>query len=518
MRGLVINDFPGDGILIESGGSNTIQCNHVGTNVAGSAAEPNGTGTLSALPAPDDFRDLNGITLYLSNGNLIGGDSPGQGNLLSGNGGMFVTGSGVRLVQSDDNRIQGNLIGTDATGGAALPNLSSGAEIERRSDRNLLGGTTAGARNVISGNDDVGVEIDEDSNDNIMQGNFVGLNAAGTAAVGNREDGIEIDDRAARTLIGGPAPAARNLVAGNRRNGLRIDDDATFTRVEGNFVGLNAAGTSAVPNLSDGIEVDDGASDTLLLNNVVSGNGDGNPTHSGIEVDDGALRTTLRGNIVGLDPDGTFPIPNLGPGVRTDFSALDTVIGGTEPGDRNIISANGDPGIIVGGSAVNMRVTIRGNFIGTGADPFSSFPNGFGGIIVDDFISGTSEVSIIGNVVANHPVLGILLADGNITNNFDNCIFNNGLGMDNLSGVTTLASGNYWGAPDGPAPIGAGNGIGPDISLGNPADFRTTTGSYCLNHQARTIPAFAPWGAALLAGLLALLGAAAARRKASRGG
>src|SRR5205823_6361448 len=129
-------------------------------------------------------------------------------NVISGGRpGLFLSGS--------DNVIQGNFIGTDVTGMAQAGNRRAGIYLAYTAQRNLIGGTAPGARNVISGNS-TGIFIDSAS-DNLIQGNYIGLNAAGTDIIFN-STGIMItsfQQDATNNLIGGTAPGAANVISGN---------------------------------------------------------------------------------------------------------------------------------------------------------------------------------------------------------------------------------------------------------------------------------------------------------------
>ena len=102
------------------------------------------TGTIAGISQGE------GVYMQNSNGNMIGGTSAGAGNLISGNGAV-----GVHIITGDANVIQGNRIGTTADGLAALGN-ASGISIVIATNT-LIGGTAAGARNVISGNSGDGI-------------------------------------------------------------------------------------------------------------------------------------------------------------------------------------------------------------------------------------------------------------------------------------------------------------------------------------------------------------------------
>src|SRR5207253_10014440 len=108
-------------------------------------------------------------------------------------------------------QIEGNFIGTDALGRIALGNTLDGVAIEGGAS-NAIGGTTPAARNVISGNGEFGVQIlDQGSNFNIVEGNFIGTTASGTAALGNVSDGVFLTTGATDNMIGGTAAGARNV-------------------------------------------------------------------------------------------------------------------------------------------------------------------------------------------------------------------------------------------------------------------------------------------------------------------
>ena len=122
--------------------------------------------------------------------NVVGGTISGAGNVISGNfypihPGGSGTGVGVSIdgPSSNGNIVQGNFIGTDLTGTLDLGN-SIGVYISGGSSNNIIGGITAEARNIISGNDSVGAIIS--GTGNVVLGNYIGTDVTGTVAVGNR--------------------------------------------------------------------------------------------------------------------------------------------------------------------------------------------------------------------------------------------------------------------------------------------------------------------------------------------
>lgn len=208
--------------------NNLILGNRIGTNAAGTSALGNDVG----------------VFLYDAAGNQVGGPDAGDGNLISGN-----TAIGVRLFGSGahTNNIQGNLIGTNAAGNAALGNGDDGILIG--SPGNLIGGLTAGARNIVSGNGFVGIQLlGPQASGNVIQGNYVGLDITGTRAIPNGVDGIYLNG-VQNNSIGGTASGAGNVVSGNRSSAIQIFGAGTTGNViQGNRVGFNAAGTAAIGN------------------------------------------------------------------------------------------------------------------------------------------------------------------------------------------------------------------------------------------------------------------------------
>ncbi|MDH5730768.1 MAG: right-handed parallel beta-helix repeat-containing protein, partial [Gammaproteobacteria bacterium] len=214
----IISANGSDGILITGAGtdSNTIKGNYIGTDVNGTAVLGNGNGILIMSGAQS---------------NIIGGSAAGEGNLISGNSaGINITGTGT-----DFNEVYGNLIGTDATGTLDLGNTSSGIRLLSSSASNIIGGITAGARNIISGNNTNAIQLS--SNNNTIQGNYIGLNITGDAAIINGS-GIIINDPATGNIIGGSVAGAANLISGNTNHGIMNLSTGT-TDIQGNYIGTN---------------------------------------------------------------------------------------------------------------------------------------------------------------------------------------------------------------------------------------------------------------------------------------
>jgi CSLREA domain-containing protein len=202
IRGPVINRFDSVGISIGTilavdGSDNVIEGNFIGTDAAGTA---------------DLGNNLAGVGIFIGSGNLIGGALPAARNLISGNdgSGVWVWGS---VGFTSDNSVQGNYIGTDRDGTAALPNDGDGVFIFASTSDNKIGGTEPGTGNLISGNIDDGILISPGPTGNTIQGNFIGTDASGTADLENGGNGVDIS--ASDNTIGGTTAGARNIISAN---------------------------------------------------------------------------------------------------------------------------------------------------------------------------------------------------------------------------------------------------------------------------------------------------------------
>ncbi|HEX3601007.1 MAG TPA: hypothetical protein VHU84_12735, partial [Lacipirellulaceae bacterium] len=200
LRGLVINGFDFDGIVVETD-ADTIEGNFIGTDPTGTIARPNGTNGQGGI-----VMAFNGT---FSN-NTVGGTTPAARNLISGNvGDGILIGGG-----STGNTVEGNLIGTDVTGTLALGNSFVGVSVD--GSNHVIGGTTVSARNIMSGNNR-GVTFANGDN-NILRGNYIGTDVTGTVAVPNTNGGTSIN-AGSNNVVGGLTATAGtppgNLISGN---------------------------------------------------------------------------------------------------------------------------------------------------------------------------------------------------------------------------------------------------------------------------------------------------------------
>jgi CSLREA domain-containing protein len=336
-----------------------------------------------------------GVVIDGANQVVIGGTAVGARNVISGNGI-----AGISVGSADQTTIQGNFIGTNNDGTAAVPN-TVGVTVGGGS-KTLIGGTAGGARNIISGNAFFGISVDS-GDQTTIQGNYIGLNNDGTAALPNIYGvGVGGGSGASETLIGGTAGGARNVISGNSAYGIAVGL-ADQTTIQGNFIGTNADGTAPLPNFV-GVSILAG-SKTLIggtaggARNVISGN-----APYGIYVSPGD-QTTIQGNFIGTNPAGTAALPNSF-GVAVD-GATKTLIGGGAAGARNVISGNSDTGIVV---LSGDQTTIQGNFIGLDHDGTAALPNDNGVVVragSETLIGGSGSGE--GNLIARNNSAGIAI-------------------------------------------------------------------------------------------------------------
>jgi hypothetical protein len=338
----------GVAILLDTHGGNVVQGNFIGTDSTGTVAMGNVYGL---------FLDAT------SSNNTIGGTAPAARNLISGNAdGVYASLNATQ--DSTGNLIEGNYVGTNAAGTAALPNTEDGIDVI---SGNTIGGTAPGAGNVIAGNVRFGIGLFgvNDTQGSVVQGNLIGLDATGSYAIGN-DWGIFIG-QTAFNQIGGTTAAARNVISGN---GYGILIDGTYAHdnvVQGNYIGTSAAGTAAVGNFY-GIVIQASSNNTIGgaaagAGNLISGN-----FSYGIDMFAYFTPTAnnlVEGNYIGTNAAHTGPLGNGNTGVligQLGYGASNNQIGDTVPGAGNTIAFNGGAGVAVV-DATSINNAMRGNSI-----------------------------------------------------------------------------------------------------------------------------------------------------------
>ncbi len=228
IRGLVIDNFFGYGIhLLDSSGQDVIAGNFIGVDASGNSAK---------------YNYYAGILVDNVSLNTIGGTTPADRNIISGN---YYEGVELDGALSSGNEVVGNFIGTDASGAAPPANsfgYGSGVALFDGATGNLIGGTSPGAGNVISANG-AGVVISGTSN--LIQGNLIGTDATGTVALGNNGAGVDlygldVDSGSSGNTVGGTVAGAGNLIANNVGSGIAVaGDNSVGDLISGNRVFAN---------------------------------------------------------------------------------------------------------------------------------------------------------------------------------------------------------------------------------------------------------------------------------------
>jgi parallel beta-helix repeat protein len=485
------NHFTGVGIgSVGGANANTVEGNRIGTDVTGTAALGNGDdGVVVAADAGSSadrntiranliaHNTMDGVGLFsssqniirgnrveensqhglvvssgpagtVSTGNLIGGTGSQDANVISGNTeiGVYIDGG------SSNNLVQGNFIGTDATGNAPFGNeigvQVTGVPGTSADDNRVVG-------NTLSGNRRFGVLAGQFAPGTKIQGNRIGTNAAGTAAVGNGvgssdccAGGVRIEHGAVDVTLGGPSPSDRNVISGNDEVGVGVIG-ATRILIQGNYIGTNADGTAAIPNAPTreaGVRFFTGVTNSTVRGNLISGNG-----HDGVSFSAAPGESTsgnaIEGNRIGTNAAGAAALPNGGAGiVFTSSGVSQNVIGGTRPGTGNVVSGNGGDGVLLGGGV--SATTVRGNYVGLN-EAGAALGNGASGVTIIEDASGNV---VAANQIAFNAYSGIAIFGAALRNRASrNVLSSNGaLGIDlRGDGVTPNDPGDADTGPNG---------------------------------------------------------------------
>jgi hypothetical protein len=464
IKGLVIYSFSGNGILITTIGNNTITGNYIGTNAAGTLDMGN---TLNGILIQSSSSNTIGNTVVTDRNLISGNDAYGinittncdanvivgnyigvtaAGNLALGNSlsGIIVQNSCTNTfiggtIAGDKNVISGNLnhgihilnnctgtkvgaayIGTDFSGNRDLGNSMDGIRIQT-SSTNDIGGNFAGPRNIISGNDQNGVNIMGISTNNNIYGNYIGLNAGGTVSLGNSFNGVCLQTGATANVVGGSIAGEGNVISGNTMHGVYFLN-TTKNYIRGNYIGLTSAGTAAKANTLDGIRLETSTASVIggtaaTERNVISGNG-----VNGINLMSNSNNDTIKGNYIGLQFAGAVTLGNTLNGIIVQGGSTNNLIGGITVADRNVISGNLNNGIYILNTTSNF---IKGNYIGINQAGTAAIKNFQAGILIE-----SSTVITVG---------GTTVTERNVVSG------NAGNGVSLLSSTGITVSGNYIG-------------------------------------------------------------------------
>ena len=192
-------------------------------------------------------------------------------DIISGNGdfGVYVSDPGTT-----GNIVEGDYIGIDVTGSIALGNGATDVVIVNGATGNTIGGTSAGAGDVISASVGIGLAIvGPGTDDNVAAGDYIGTDATGTHALGNGSGGVSIYGGAKGNTVGGTTAAARDVISGNVGPGVSLSDSGTTGNVvTGDYIGTAANGTGNLGNSGDGVLLI-GVTGSLITNSLICYNG-----------------------------------------------------------------------------------------------------------------------------------------------------------------------------------------------------------------------------------------------------
>jgi hypothetical protein len=320
-------------------------------------------------------------------------------------------------IRGDNVTVRGNIIGLSQDGATDPGTMQTGVYIND-GENNTIGGSVSAARNVISGNDSYGVRIEGGGAlSNRLFGNYIGTNAAGNAARGNGSTstaGVYIAAGAQNTVVGAPSLSGRNIISGNPGAGVRIDGALTGgTVLEGNYIGTDRAGISAIPN-GTGVYITNApdttiGGDTTAKGNLISGNAGDGVWVSG----SGATPTEIFNNYVGTNNAGSGALGNGADGILIVDSPGNTIGAANR---RNVISGNTDVGLRIQGlTAVNN--TVVNNYVGLAINGSTDLGNGSYGVSIDGIggagmtLGGTTANT--GNVISGNGAAGVYLTGVN---------------------------------------------------------------------------------------------------------
>ena len=397
-----------------------------------------GTDATGLLPRGNRFN----LQLLNAPNNIIGGNTTEARNILSGgvnSQSADVDGTGISItgVNSINNTIIGNYIGTDITGTQAMPNARAGILLLFGASNNNIGGEETGEGNLISGNGFYGIYLQGGAGinpvaSNSIKGNYIGVDVTGNSALPNSRGIMMLTGEIDANIIGGTTPNSKNVISGNTSAGIAIFSGEN-NQILGNYIGTNASGTTIIGN-NTGIDLRSGnnsvGGQAAGSRNIISGN------YIGIEISGNTSSgCSIKGNYIGLNAAGNAALANT-TGISLISSANNSIIGGPNPSDRNIISGNAIRGLSVTGTSH----TIQNNYIGLNPAGNGIIKNGNEGIRFNGNLLGTqvSENTISGNGTVSTSAINVNFNSANNVHFFNNKV---GTLPDGNTGVTNIGVG-----------------------------------------------------------------------------
>lgn len=370
---------------------------------------------------------------------LIGGEGPERGDVFADNGE-----DGLDIHGASKVRVLGNYFGIEKDGTTPAPNgkdieVTSSSDGEFQATGNSIGtrvsfGSSAttpecdGGCNLISGAESNGIDLEGDGGPEApavattIAGNYVGLNAIGSAPVANAAADVRVGS-AVQTVIGGPKPGETNRINGGSV-GVMAGPAAADLVVRGNLIGVDVSGAEILAPPGEGIvvnseEVPNAAVEAAIVDNEIGMEG-------GVAIAQQGLGARISGNeIFGADT-----------GIKT-FGPTEEIRGNLIEG--NLIEAAGANGILV----ENGFNEILGNEIfqtgGAGIWIRGLFPAGIAGNLVGGN-AAIGENFIVGSGGAAIEITNVKETENEVARNSG--IFNNGLFIDLVAAGAELEGPN----------------------------------------------------------------------------
>lgn len=433
IRGIAITNF-GTALSLSGAGSNIVEGCFLGINPTGATAAPNNVGIIISNTAPND---------------RIGGSLPAQRNLISGQTGVAIS------AGAPNTSILGNYIGTDRTGTVGIGNVTA---ITGTGTNNKVGGTAAGEGNLISGNS--AAVVVQGSGGWTIEGNLIGTDVTGTLALGNSGVGVNLGG-ANNNVIGGTTAASRNIISANDRaisinggdgnviQGNYIGTDVTGTVPLGNIRYGISTGNSAMNTIIGGLATVAGQPPGNVIAATQGTASPGGDLGAGITTNAGngspansAAGTLIEGNLIGTDKTG-FRV--LGNRIGVFLGEPGATLGGTDPKASNVIS--GSFSAVDGGVVVANNNDVIGNLIGTDISSLHPLGNASHGIL----IKGGTAGSIQQNVIAYNAGSGVRVTAGTGYRIIANSIYDNflpGIDLGVAAGITLNDTGDADNGPN----------------------------------------------------------------------
>lgn len=408
-QGNLISGNNKNGVLINGKSTyNQLSGNFIGTTATGNAALGNFLDGVAIDKA--DFNSLIGCNLVQ--------DPFVYYNVISGNGG-----NGLRVTDSDGTTIQANFFGIGADNNTAVGNGLNGVLVNGNSARTTMGGPIP-LGNVVAANAGNGVEIADKASFFVSFNSFLGLAAfTDNPNLGNGKDGLLI------TSSGGNILIRTNVISNNDDDGIEISGKAQGVQIVENIIGLNTGGEFAMGNAGNGIEIGDkakkivigGATDSfsIIPQNIVSGN-----LGNGIAILGKAKDIGVNGTFIGTNVHGLVDLGNAADGLFIGSGAKDVVVGSADDDLLTVISGNTGNGIQLDGAT---DVTIVGTYIGVGREGGELGNSGYGVLVKNSSKNsiGSTSVGLPGNTIAYNGLDGVFIQSGSQNGIHQNSIFDN---------------------------------------------------------------------------------------------